>query len=198
MDVAQSPVLPRPGLAIVVAGTARPSRARRSPCSSLASSSVTPWCNATWAERCGGRGLGFFLAAVLLAGGSARARLLARRTSGLRAVRTLGITAALARSVLLIPGGDFANAPSITPVRDLAITAAHGLPAGAPIHVVEMNHRITQNLATGRRTVFLRANAGRARTRARDPGPRRRRSDDHRRCLAGGASTAGGWKGDRP
>ncbi len=112
-------------------------------------------------------GLGFFLAGVLLAGGSARAWLLARRTSGLRAVRTLGITAALAWSVFLISVGDFANATSITPVRDLAVAAAHALPPGVPIHVVEMNHRITQNLATGRCTMFLRARTLAERERVR-------------------------------
>jgi hypothetical protein len=112
--------------------------------------------------------LGFFLAAALVAGGSARAWLLARRQSALWAVRILGITGALAWSVFLISVGDLANATSIAPVRHLAVAAAHELPPGAPIHVVEMNHRLTQNLATGRCTVFLRARTPADRDRVRE------------------------------
>jgi 4-amino-4-deoxy-L-arabinose transferase-like glycosyltransferase len=101
--------------------------------------------------------LGFFGAAALLAAGSVTAWTLARKSPGLRAVRVLGITGALAWSVLLFSLGDLMNATSIAPVRHLAAVAAQGLPPGAPIRVVEMNHRVTQNLATGRCTVFLRA-----------------------------------------
>jgi len=111
--------------------------------------------------------LGFFLAAVFLAAGSVSAWLLARRGPGLRAVRVLGITGALAWSVLLISVGQLVDATSIAPVQNLAIMAARGLPPGAPIHVVEMNHRVTQNLATGRCTVFLRARTPAERDRVR-------------------------------
>jgi 4-amino-4-deoxy-L-arabinose transferase-like glycosyltransferase len=112
--------------------------------------------------------LGFFLAAALLAGGSASAWLLARRDPRLRAVRALGITGALAWSVLLISLGDLVNATSIAPVRNLAVVAAQSLQPGAPIHVVEMNHRVAQNLATGRCTVFLRARTPAERNHVRE------------------------------
>ena len=83
-------------------------------------------------------------------------------------MRALGITGALAWSVFLISLGDLVNATSITPVRHLAVVAAHGLRPGAPIHVVEMNHRVTQNLETGRCTVFLRARTLAERNHVRD------------------------------
>jgi hypothetical protein len=69
--------------------------------------------------------------------------------------------------VLLISVGQLVDATSIAPVQNLAIMAARGLPPGAPIHVVEMNHRVTQNLATGRCTVFLRARTPAERDRVR-------------------------------
>jgi 4-amino-4-deoxy-L-arabinose transferase-like glycosyltransferase len=112
--------------------------------------------------------LGFFVSATLLAVGSTSAWLLARRARRLPAVRTLGVTGALAWSMLLISAGQLVNATSIAPVRHLAIMAARGLPTGAPIHVVEMNHRLTQNLATGRCTVFLRARTPAQRVRVRE------------------------------
>jgi len=112
--------------------------------------------------------LGFFLAAALLAVGSVSTWLLARKSPGLRAVRALGITGALAWSVLLISLGDLVNATSIAPVRNLAVVAAQSLRPGAPIHVVEMNHRVTQNLATGRCTVFLRARTPAERNHVRE------------------------------
>jgi len=101
--------------------------------------------------------LGFLLAAVLLAAGSVSAWVLARRSPGLTAVRALGITGALAWSLLLFSLGDLVNATSIAPVRHLAAVSVQDLQPGVPIHVVEMNHRVTQNLETGRCTVFLRA-----------------------------------------
>lgn len=110
---------------------------------------------------------GFFLAAALLAGGSLAAWRLAR-TGALRAVRALGITGALAWAALLISAGDLVTMTSIAPVRNLATAAARELPPGLPIHVVEMNHRVTQNLATGRCTVFLRARTPAERDLVRD------------------------------
>lgn len=112
--------------------------------------------------------LGFFLAAALLTAGSVGAWLLARRAQRLLAVRTLGLASALAWSVFLMSLGELVNATSITPVRNLALVAAEGLRPGAPIHVVEMNHRVTQNLETGRCTVFLRARTPAERAHVRD------------------------------
>jgi 4-amino-4-deoxy-L-arabinose transferase-like glycosyltransferase len=100
--------------------------------------------------------VGFLLAAALLGGGAVVAWRLTRK-GALPALRALGITGALAWSVFLISAGRLVTAMSITPVRHLATVAAGDLSAGFPIHVVEMNHRVTQNLATGRCTVFLRA-----------------------------------------
>jgi 4-amino-4-deoxy-L-arabinose transferase-like glycosyltransferase len=100
---------------------------------------------------------GFFAAGACLAGGSIAAWLLARRRSALAAVRSLGIGGAIAWCVLLISVGELLNATSILPVRNLATIAVGDLAPGIPVHVVEMNHRLTQNLATGRCTVFLRA-----------------------------------------
>lgn len=113
-------------------------------------------------------GLGFLLAAVLLAAGSVGAWVLADRGPGLRAVRALGITGALAWSLLHFSLGDLVNATSIDPVRHLAAVAAQGLQPGVPIHVVEMNHRVTQNLETGRCTVFLRARTPAERNHVRE------------------------------
>jgi 4-amino-4-deoxy-L-arabinose transferase-like glycosyltransferase len=112
-------------------------------------------------------GAGFSLAAALLAAGSVGSWLLARKESGLKAVRALGITGTLAWSVFLIAVGNLVNVTSITPVRKLAAAAAESLQPGAPIHVVEMNHRVTQNLETGRCTVFLRARTPAERDRIR-------------------------------
>jgi 4-amino-4-deoxy-L-arabinose transferase-like glycosyltransferase len=101
--------------------------------------------------------LGFLVSAVLLALGAVSAWALARGNMHLKAVRTLGLAGTLAWATLLISAGDLLGLATINPVRNLAAIAASELPPGAPIHAVEMNHRITLDLASGRCTVFLRA-----------------------------------------
>lgn len=112
--------------------------------------------------------LGFLISAVLLAGGAASAWAFARAGLRLRAVRTLGLAGTLAWATLLISAGDLIDMTSTTPVRALAAMAARELPAAAPIHAVEMSHRLTLNLASGRCTVFLRARTAAERDRVRE------------------------------
>jgi 4-amino-4-deoxy-L-arabinose transferase-like glycosyltransferase len=118
--------------------------------------------DATWPR------LGFLISAALLAVGAVSAWALARAGLRLRAVRTLGLAGTLAWATLLISAGDLVDITSTTPVRTLAAMAARELPAGAPIHAVEMSHRLTLNLASGRCTVFLRARTAPERDRVRE------------------------------
>lgn len=92
------------------------------------------------------------------------------------AFRFAGTGACLAWATLWVALGHGAAIAWQQPLRLLAVEASRGLPAGEPIHLLEMNHRVIPNLATGRHTVFWRA--------------RRPEHIEHLRVLLGGEQPA--------
>lgn len=105
---------------------------------------------ATSRTMMGGLGLGVLLAAVYAARAAARGE-------QQRAVRRLGVAACLLWSALWLAAGHAASVAWQDPLRRLASAADAALPPDDPIVLVEMNHRVTPTLETGRRVVFLRA-----------------------------------------
>jgi 4-amino-4-deoxy-L-arabinose transferase-like glycosyltransferase len=109
----------------------------------------------------------FLPAAGLLAGGALLAWRRGVRGAELAALRLLGIGAAASWAALWIAAGQVAERVAIAPLVTLARQADAELPAGAPLHLVQLNHRVTPALATGRRLVFLSARRGDDRERLR-------------------------------
>ncbi len=97
------------------------------------------------------------LAATVLLAGALAAWRHGLRGAPLAALRALGVAAAVAWAALWIALGHFAQVVAIAPLVTLAKQAAAELPIGAPIHLVQLNHRVTPTLATGRMVVFLSA-----------------------------------------
>jgi len=99
-------------------------------------------------------------AAVLLLAGAVAAWRLGRRGDAPRAVRALGLTGAVAWATVWAALGHVVQTTTIAPLVSLAERAAAELPAGAPLHLVQLNHRVTPTLATGRTVVYLSAKRG--------------------------------------
>lgn len=74
------------------------------------------------------------------------------------AVRRLGLGACAVWSLLWLGVGHAASVAWQEPLRRLSQAADAALPEGDEIVLVEMNHRVTPTLATGRHVLFLRAN----------------------------------------
>ena len=98
-------------------------------------------------------------AAVLLAGAVVGWRRGVRGDT-LRAVRALGLAGALGWAGVWLGLGAIVQTTTIAPLVALAERAAGDLPAGAPLHLVGLNHRVTPTLATGRNVVYLSARRG--------------------------------------
>jgi len=101
-----------------------------------------------------GRYLLLLPAAVLAAGGIVAWRR-GGRGDAVAALRVLGVTGALGFAAFWVGLGRLGQAIAIDPLVELARRADLALPADAPIHLVQLNHRVTPTLATGRRIVFL-------------------------------------------
>ncbi|MFH1175931.1 MAG: phospholipid carrier-dependent glycosyltransferase [Acidobacteriota bacterium] len=97
------------------------------------------------------------LPAAVLAGGGLAAWRAARRRGSLAAVRLLGITGALAWAGVWISLGHLLQVTTIAPLVRLSRQAAAELPSGVPIYLLQLNHRVAPNLATGRTVEFLSA-----------------------------------------
>jgi len=98
----------------------------------------------------GGIGVGFLVAAAYAAKAAGRGE-------QLRAVRRLGVAACVLWSAVWLGLGHAASVAWQQPLRRLSQAADADLPKGDPIVLVEMNHRVTPTLVTGRGVVFLRA-----------------------------------------
>jgi len=101
--------------------------------------------------------VGFLAAAVLLAVGAVASWRLAERRESVRGVRLLGMAAASSWAILWVAAGTLLTTLTIAPLLRLSRIASEALPQDAPLVLVQLNHRVTPNLATGRRIVFLRA-----------------------------------------
>jgi hypothetical protein len=82
------------------------------------------------------------------------------RGDTLAAVRALGVAGAVGWGGLWAGLGHVAQVTTIAPLVALAERAAAELPAGAPIHLVRLNHRVTPTIATGRPVVYLNPKNG--------------------------------------
>ena len=100
------------------------------------------------------------LAAVVLLGGAIAAWRHGIRGDAGRALRALGVAGALGWAGVWIGLGNLVQATTIAPLVVLAQRAAAELPAGTPLHLVQLNHRVTPTLATGRMMVYLSAKRG--------------------------------------
>ena len=120
------------------------------------------WPPAPW------NGPGLAACATILGLGVVGAWLLARREKVLWGIRVLGVAGAICWTGIWLALGGIVQTTSIAPLVKLSAEAARALPAGAPLHLVELNHRVTANLATGRRIVFLRARTDHDRGRLRE------------------------------
>jgi len=108
----------------------------------------------------GPRRYALLLPAALLLGGAIAAWRHGLRGEAGRAVRALGVAGALSWAGVWIGLGQLVQTTTIAPLVTLARRAAGELPAGLPLHLVELNHRVTPTLATGRTVVYLSAKRG--------------------------------------
>lgn len=99
----------------------------------------------------------FVVPALVMLAGAAAAWRRGVRGETLAAVRALGVAGAVSFAALGVVAGHLVQTVAIAPVAALARQADTALPAGAPIHLVQLNHRVTPALATGRTLVFLSA-----------------------------------------
>jgi hypothetical protein len=95
--------------------------------------------------------------AAALAGGTVAALVWGRRGEERSAMRVLAAASLLVWTALWIGLGVTAEAFWQRPLRRLSASASQALPPDAPIHLLEMNHRVAPALETGRTTIFLRA-----------------------------------------
>ena len=109
----------------------------------------------------------WLLAATMLLAGTLAAWSHGLRGGTLAALRALGVAGAVSWAALWIAGGHVAQTIAIAPLVTLARQASTQLPPGAPILLVQLNHRVTPTLATGRTVVFLSAKRADDRERLR-------------------------------
>ena len=110
---------------------------------------------------------GIAACALVLGMGAISSWFLARKGSELWGIRALGAAAAICWTGLWLTLGGLAQASRITPLVSLSREAAAALPEKAPLYLVELNHCVTPNLATGRRLIFMGVGSERDRARLR-------------------------------
>jgi 4-amino-4-deoxy-L-arabinose transferase-like glycosyltransferase len=121
----------------------------------------------------GWRRFALLVPAAVLVAGTLWSWRVGRAGRALRAVRILGVTAAVSWGGVWLALGHLVQVTTIGPPVALARLASRQLPSAAPIYLLDLNHRASVGLATGRRLVFLASGtaADRARLRRLLAGP---------------------------